>query len=276
MLSILMTALSGCNSSSPVKTSSKKCPFFPEYPSENENYGKDFFIAHGGGGLDSYAYTNSVEAVEYSIKQGYRLIEIDLAVTTDGKIVGVHDWAHFNKITGYVDLGDKALSFKEVKSRKIHGSYTPITFIEIEKIFSSNPDLVLVTDKINDFQALTSTFSFLDRMVVEIFSLADYELAIKEGILHPMLSAGENEFKGTFIKDKGVKMLAVHSGLLNKFPELLQSFQQEGMCIFAFSSNEDDFIKKNLKGNKATAFYTDFWDIKNGKCSQTKAECTTY
>ena len=59
------------------------------------------FIAHAGGGIDQYIYTNSKEAIYKSIKNGFKLIEIDLQETDDEIFIGVHDWHRFKKITNY-------------------------------------------------------------------------------------------------------------------------------------------------------------------------------
>lgn len=52
-------------------------------------------IAHAGGGIDGVKYTNSKEALLQSIDTGYRLIEIDLLVSSDGEILGAHDWERY-------------------------------------------------------------------------------------------------------------------------------------------------------------------------------------
>ena len=58
---------------------------------KNENYSTSF-IAHAGGGINGEAYTNSFEAVKKSIKNSYKLIELDLLVTDDQRIVAQHDF----------------------------------------------------------------------------------------------------------------------------------------------------------------------------------------
>ncbi len=57
------------------------------------------FIAHAGGGIDNLKYTNSLEAVNKSIKDNFKLIELDIRETLDNVFVGVHDWGEFKEIT---------------------------------------------------------------------------------------------------------------------------------------------------------------------------------
>ena len=42
-----------------------------------------------------------IDAINNSIKLGYKLIEIDLIETSDNKLVGAHDWDHFRKISEF-------------------------------------------------------------------------------------------------------------------------------------------------------------------------------
>lgn len=48
-------------------------------------------VAHGAGGFKGMVYTDSIDALNYNVK-AYELFEIDLATTSDGGIVCLHDW----------------------------------------------------------------------------------------------------------------------------------------------------------------------------------------
>lgn len=58
------------------------------------------FIAHAGGIINGKIYTNSLDALNNSYKDGFRLMELDLTHTTDGAIIAVHDWEHWRVMTG--------------------------------------------------------------------------------------------------------------------------------------------------------------------------------
>jgi glycerophosphoryl diester phosphodiesterase len=49
-------------------------------------------IAHAGGHIYGYKYTNSLEALENSYNNGFRFIELDFDWTQDNQIVLIHDW----------------------------------------------------------------------------------------------------------------------------------------------------------------------------------------
>lgn len=105
-------------------------------------------IAHAGGGIDGYIYTDSLEAINNSYDNGARLFDIDLRFTSDIEIVLRHDW------TG-IDLEQPEFEYlyhvrqwsseycqeqiprkylptmEQFKNAKIFSSYTPLSFHDI-------------------------------------------------------------------------------------------------------------------------------------------------
>lgn len=246
------------------------CAFFPERPTP----GAHTLIAHAGGSIHSYTYTNSREAVERAIAAGYRFIELDLQTTADGKLVAAHDWTYFNLHSGHPELKDTAPTLNDFKSRKLRGSYTPLTGADIEAIFTKNPQLILVTDKIRDFKLLAESFSFPERMVVEVFSMGELEKARSHGLTHAMLSLDET-LDSQAVLSQHVGMVAVPAKLLVKHADEFEALTGAGVCVWAFTSNEDRFITEQLRQGRATAFYTDHWDLEKGTCDM-GADCQTY
>lgn len=141
---------------------------------------KEKLIAHGAGVINGRQYTNSLEALEQAKNRGYKYIEIDLLRTKDGKniLFGAHDYNLFQKFTGV-----KQFSIENIEKAKIFGKYTPLTEKIILDFFLKNPDLWLVTDKINDMDLLFQKFaSIKDRMIVEVSTPKQYEKAKINGI----------------------------------------------------------------------------------------------
>ncbi len=71
------------------------------YPNEHNNIPEIIvnsggLIAHAGGGINGLKYTNSLEAMEQSIEHGFKMIELDLLISSDRRIVAVHDWNRFH------------------------------------------------------------------------------------------------------------------------------------------------------------------------------------
>jgi len=140
---------------------------------EKPNYA-DFFIAHAGGSIDGNIYTNSLEALNLSYSKGCKLFELDLVLTTDGKVVAQHD--------------PPGISEEEFLCRPILGKYTPMNMESINLWFSKHPDAILITDKINDPQRIYDEFLFKDRLIMELFTWEAVDEAIELGI-KPMVSA---------------------------------------------------------------------------------------
>ena len=232
------------------------------------------FIAHAGGGIDQNTYTNSLEAVNLSISKGFKLIEIDLRETKDKYFVGVNTWQKYKKDNLFEkdDINDEPLYLKEFKKIKILNKYTPLTVNEINKIFTENSDLILVTDKTNNFRKINSDFFFdKKRIIVEIFGKKNYFKSIKRGIINPMFAASSDDYD--FIIKNNIKLITAHSKDIINNEEIYKKLISHGVKILAYSSSNKKFIEENLD-NTFSGIYTDFWDIKNSICSS--KECKTY
>ena len=48
-------------------------------------------VAHAGGGIDGETYTNSYEALDRAVNDGFRYLELDLSFTSDDQLVCIHD-----------------------------------------------------------------------------------------------------------------------------------------------------------------------------------------
>ena len=114
---------------------------------ERRRFENNRFIAHAGGEIDGAVYTNSLEALSRSYERGFRLFELDILETSDGKFVAAHDWESWQEITGY----KKSIppTEKAFLNTKILGKYTAISMEAINIWFNNHSDVILVTDKIN-------------------------------------------------------------------------------------------------------------------------------
>lgn len=159
------------------------------------------YIAHAGGAIDGYVYTNSLEAMENAAALGYRYIELDLQYTADSVLVAAHSWGDFNRITGFVHCGDTAPVLKEFVARRIYGKYTPVTLNDINDFFTRHKELFLVTDKVSDVQVLNEAFpSLKERMVVEAFSYDDYRNLLSDGYYRVLYSCMAEDLYSSLVK----------------------------------------------------------------------------
>lgn len=65
------------------------------------------YIAHAGGGVENYTYTNSLESLNSSYEQGFRFFELDLEEGKHGEILATHDWTHWKSITSCDSIFEK-------------------------------------------------------------------------------------------------------------------------------------------------------------------------
>ena len=124
------------------------------------------YIAHAGGSVYGYRYSNSLEVVRNSLEHGIGCIELDLSITSDGQLVAWHDWEfEWTEIPTH----------DQFMARKIYGLFTPIDFPRIDSIMTSNPRLRLITDKISDPLIIDRWLhKYKERVWVECFSDDDY------------------------------------------------------------------------------------------------------
>ena len=235
------------------------------------------FIAHAGGGIDDLKYTNSLEAVNKSIKNNFKLIELDIRETLDNVFVGVHEWKEFKKITNTKkkdenELNNEALLLNEFKKKKIYKKYTPLDIISINDIFRKNNELILLTDKTNNFSKLNSDLNFdKKRVMVEVFGKKNYFKSISEGIINPIYSFNHKDYD--FVIKHKIKIISAHSQDIINNSQIYKKLVENNVMVFMYSSNESDFINNNLD-ILFTHVYTDFWNINSAKCISN--ECMTY
>lgn len=222
-------------------------------------------IAHAAGGIDGYIYTNSSQAFEQSVANGYRFIEVDLQLTSDSVLVAAYSWQKFNEITGYEAKGDTVPHSREFMSRLIYGKYTPLTAKDINEIMHRNSDVFLVTDKISDATILEKNFPTLKkRIVVEAFSYSDYTDLLDRGFYRVLYSCMAEDVGLSVIKHKLLHVLfpgveiewfALHTdAFVHPLFKLVDALCDYKAAVFTVNSL--DIIPDEVRG-KVKMIYTD-------------------
>ena len=215
------------------------------------------YIAHAGGGIDGYIYTNSLEAMQQAAKNGYRYIELDLLLASDSVLVAAHSWREFNDMTGNAQWGDSVLSSADFARQRIHGRYTPLTAPVIERFFLDNDSLYLVTDKISNPALLAKAFpSLKERMVVEAFSYDDYRQLCAEGYYRVLYSCMANDLSSALVKHllfsnffpgERIGWITLHtSGLSHRMYRFLDKVRLFNVALFTVD-NRDDVEPKHFQ-----------------------------
>ena len=148
----------------------------------------DRFIAHAGGRYAGINMSNTMQAMESSYNRGVRLIEIDFDWTTDGKIVQLHDWASFRKLTTDAYSYDESLymNYEKFKTRNMIYKMKQMSIDETLDFLRTYKDAYIVTDvKQDNMKDANKVFlaSFnedgqdvKDRIIPQIYNTEKYNI----------------------------------------------------------------------------------------------------
>ena len=115
-------------------------------------------IAHGGGSYKGYETTNSVEALNNAIANGYKIIELDMELSSDHKIIMLHDWDR-TAMHYFGTSFPKKLSQSQFMNLSVYGELEVLTFDKLAKILEKNQDIRIVTDTKGDNAELLTAIS---------------------------------------------------------------------------------------------------------------------
>lgn len=234
------------------------------YPNEHNNIpniigNSGGLIAHAGGGINGLKYTNSLEAMEQSIEHGFKMVELDLLISSDGRIVAVHDWKTFHEMTNSNNTG--SISSKEFESKIIYDKYKTLNISTAIDILDKN-DVVLVTDKIKNLALLSKYIIDKDKSIIEVFSIDKYNEAIELGFNNVALNIDLNT---PFILDwidlnkiKAVTYRGDNLGSLGSEYKKAIELSNMGVSSMIYSTNDLDLDGIKASGIGNFALYVDF------------------
>lgn len=103
-------------------------------------------VAHAAGEINGSRYTNSYEALEYSVAQGFRYIELDFLTTKDGHVICLHDWGQrFADNFGFRPQSELTLAEFE-SALQSSAKYTNCTLLGLADWMRKNPEIKIITD----------------------------------------------------------------------------------------------------------------------------------
>ena len=224
------------------------------------------FIAHGGGEIDGHTLTNSLEALDKNYGAGFRLFELDIRKTADGKYVAVHSWEEWAKAHGFEP--DFVPDLEEFKRHKIKNLYTPLDMETINLWFDNHPDAVLVTDKLLFPKKFASKFTDRNRLMMEVFSWRAYHTVLDLGAIpvlnwHIFDTKKENEPAiRHLLRKHRVRYIAASKHMLSSHKNLFLGLQREGVKIYLFHIGPRESRHAFLHHlDYAYGMYADTWDF---------------
>ncbi len=226
------------------------------------------YIAHAGGKIQGYTYTNSKEALDLSYKKGFRLFELDINRSSDGYFVAVHDWKHWADITNQKNATPVLKS--EFLKHKIYEKFSPLDMHGINEWFKNHEDAILVTDKINDPLEFANSFIDPSRLMMELFDMKAIEDGIKANIRSAMPSQNiiqKMDKKGIEALAKaGVKNVVFSRRFIAENRSLLEVLKVNKIKPYVYHINfeegiDEDYVVK-YEMDYIYGIYADEWEFR--------------
>lgn len=227
-------------------------------------YQKSSLIAHACGGYvneKKIMYTNSAEALNYSLKSGFLLIECDILRDSNGKIILAHDYEKlFNAICQNYTIQTLEQMIKTI-------SHYPEVNMLIDVNWDDEQDYMNyvheICDALTRVTASENEYHQLKKQIVmEAYNEATIQLAEENGFdvfftqyRNPEIS---NYMETALLCGKyHVGAVGFSCEYILSHKSLIQIFNQKNIKIFAFST--DDLQKyKNLKEMGVHGIFTNY------------------
>jgi len=244
-----------------------ECMFFKKIRDEkNAWYTKNKLRAHACGGIDGVAYTNSWEALNQSYQKGIKVIELDMTVTSDARVVISHNF--MPEISGKFDT--ETPTFDEFMNYSIAGKYTPMSLQMLLEFMEKHPDVYIVVDHpAKGFNRLVEIITYmlkvidskkinnrvLKQFIIQVFTVREYDWLNSLGEFKNIefYFSARRDIEGTieFISNNNVHTVSINKVRLNK--EIVSKFSRIGVRVFSPSINSIEEVK--------SAFEMGLWGV---------------
>ncbi len=228
-------------------------PFDGEHPS---------LVAHAGGAVYGYRLTNSLEALESSYENGFRVFELDFEVTVDGKYVLLHDW---ESMADRMLFRRGAMTLDEFMNAKKFASLTLLDLDGLLAWLSEHEDCYVVTDgKCGNEPFLAELYEISaelsDRFIPQAYSYDEYKMAKKIGFERVILTLyGMNDTEAglfAFAESEKPWAITIPKDVLTK--TLVLHLAELGIYTYAHAVNDLSFFEE-WREYGLYGIYTDYF-----------------
>ena len=247
LMAAVLVLLTGCGSTEPQPA--------PGHPT---------LIAHAGGAIYGYRYTNSKEALDTAYGAGHRYLEVDFQSTLDGEIVLIHDWDSMASRL----LGSEGQRTKEAfLSAETFSGLTLLDLSGLLQWMDRHPEAAMVTDIKSDNLETLRTIreragEKAGRFIPQIYSYDQYDSVAALGydriILTVYRMEVEPETLGSFVKEKKPWAVTIPYEMLTA--ELLTAIRAAcpETAIYCHTVNDLSFYEE-WEPLGLTGLYTDYF-----------------
>lgn len=240
--------------------------YHPLVDEQDAWYGNNPIISHAGGGIYGQTYTNSLEAMELSVENGINVIEVDMVITSDHRIILKHDWDEDG------EGSDIILSHDEFMSQNIAYLYTPMDLVSLFEFMKTHEELYVVIDVkggqeayeiIVDTARSSANEELLDRFVVQLYTRGGY-LEVKERypfkhFLYTLYVSNDKDFNGiaAFCLDNNIHVVTMPVGWVASAGNEIDVLKEQNIHVYVHTVNDmQTVIDMNERG--IIGFYSDY------------------
>ena len=226
------------------------------------------YVLHAGGVTpNGKSGSNSIEAIDHSYAQGYRVIELDFCWTEDGYLVCVHDWdAYYAQ-----QFGKTCVTLDEFESVR-HGTYgfTSLTLYELAAWMETHEDAVIVTDikenSVDGARLIAEQYPHLqDRFYFQIYRKEDHASVYDLGFHNIILTVYQLSWHekvdaqalAAYAEAHPLVGLTYPIELHEMYPDYTSTLLTSGTPLYVHTVN-DAQVQKQLFAQGVFGVYTDY------------------
>lgn len=221
-------------------------------------------IAHAGGGYEGVAYSNSIEALDQSHREGFRYIEMDFSWTTDGQLVCLHDWDKtYKKIFKHKTKNPLTLAQFEQRVAD-HPSFRSCTLSTLIDWLTDKPQVRIVTDiKDDNLKGIAHIIAqhpeIKPQLIPQFYQPEEYHVLKKKGFkdLIWILYQYKGSKQSVLEHAQSMDLFAVSMRSRQAKSRTLQNLRKQHR-IFVYTINKKRTLLRLSDQYGVTGFYTDF------------------
>lgn len=229
--------------------------------------------AHALGTVENRRETNSLEAFLQSYREGQRMFEVDLQLTSDGRLAARHDWeqiSYYNLEQAYAGVMD----WETFRRTPICFFYTPLDISRLLFLLRVFPDCYLITDSKDTDEASvrnqmrvlaqaveqTGDPALWDRIIIQIYREEMYNWVREEApatqwifTLYQIASPDYHRI-GAFCRERDIPVVTMDFSRLSQ--ENSSILHQYGCKLYLHTVNRLLDMKMTSWG--ADGYYSDY------------------
>ena len=236
-------------------------------------------IIHAAGEIDGIVGSNSLEALNATYAKGYRFIEIDFVLSSDGHPVCLHDWSKYYSL----QLTNHPITKESFSHVIIFGKYTSMSLDSLAEWLKTHSDVYIITDiKEDNLSVLRSIAKkhpeIIPNLIPQIYQYDEYLPVRSLGFQNIILTLyrlptyfdkANAVYNAQYAKQ--YELLAVTADATLATAEFIAEFTKNDVPLYVHTVNDEAEQKKFLDMG-VSGIYTDY---AKEKVVQSPAEETT-